>query len=153
MQDTPPNPFQIERGYIVSEEGKRGGLQYRALGDPLEVYLRDEKLTKVQFLAGRKLYRLWYGSARKHRTMRFSDERSSGLGGSAFFLGAEYREAIEAIRGHNERTAAYAVCVEGMPVSDIPCFSSRRSARRHGFLLLRSALDDLAAHFKIKNGH
>lgn len=134
---------------VVMLEGERGGIEFRSFSDPLAVYRNQRWISTKQFRAGLKLYRLWYVGCIASGYVQMQYRETSGAGRPTEFtppgfLATDYREAMAAIRGITSRRVAYWVCCEGIKASK---FDTRRTT---GMDYLRSALDDLAEHFKPK---
>lgn len=139
-----------ERDVIV-EEGDRGGCQMKSSSHPLDFYLRKRLITRLQWVAGNKLYKLWEsGCLASYVQIQYRESTSSARSMQFTPPGAfakEYREAMAAIGNVPQRRVAYYVCCEGQFLSTDPSFPSQRTARRHGMPLLIAALDALHNHF------
>lgn len=142
MQDTPPNPYQIDRGYIVKEDGDRGGAQYKRAGQlPLDYYLAQGRITPKQHRAGRRFESLWATSQHQHKHVQYRYQEYEGGTNefeARFLISVEFVEASNAIRGKDAQSIACWVCLKGERAG--------RGKMHH----LASALDDLAAHFALR---
>lgn len=144
---------RARRKDVVAIGSDRGGVEYRSLADPLDTYVACGNISERQYEAAITLRAVWHRSNRSP----FAQSRhgDSGRGGLPECLPVgiwteEYRKAIGSIRGEREREMAHGVCCEYLAASRIVEFKSRRTAQRRGMIHLKSALDQLAAHFRIR---
>ena len=140
-----------KRGDVVALLGNGGGREYRSLAAPLDFYVANKHITGAQYHAGRKLLRLWVHSVRSPYSQMIYGERDGAGMPEHFPIGmfaVEYRNAILAVRGDNERKVVHAVCCEDISASRCLPYPSKRTAQRLGVQYLVSGLDDLIRHFK-----
>ena len=147
----PIEAHQLLTGKTYYEEGRKGGRQYKSIARPiLEYYLATKAITFDQYRAGNKLFSTWkVGHPQAYAQARYNEGSDATV--TEFmpigFLAIEYRAAMNAIRGQNEKEAARMVCVEDLPANRCFRHMSIATAKRRGMLYLRSALDDLCEHF------
>lgn len=127
---------------VTVEEGDRGGIQYRSLSRPLDLYVRRGHITRRQYRAGHRYYSLWRHSCLRTRYVRMNYGEEGGFVDveSISLSIKEFLDAQRAIGNVKAREVAFLVCCED------------KLAGRTGWMpLLVEALGDLAAHFRIEN--
>ncbi len=153
-----PTPEAMNHGVVRETTEGNKGIQFVRLQFPLDYYFRRNQLEhpkeelrgRRRYDAGNKLYGLWYyGVAAGYRLMVYGEKMPSEEFKNYGLAAHHYRQALESIRGENERKVAYWVCCEGELAGQVKGFKSKRSAQRHGMDYLRSALDDLVSHFGV----
>jgi hypothetical protein len=131
------SPGYTEQKRVSRDEGERGGIQFRAYGEPLAFYEKKGIISLTQKRNGEKFYRTWYYGCWKspYVLMRWEETRS-GNAMDQPLLSEQYRAAMLAMQTLARRRIAYRVCCEGV------------YAGRGNVEMLRDALDDLINHFK-----
>lgn len=136
--ETPPLPYQIEKGLIVALDGKRGGREHRSMSRPFDFYARRQHISIEQYRAGDRFFKLWYYSILQARyaTMRYGDDRGNFCLESHCIAPRDYMDASNYIRPKSRGLVFDVCCMDG----------------KAGKLMVefRDGLDDLISFFKAR---
>ncbi len=127
------------KGNMVAISTDRGGIEYRSIYLPLDLYVAKRQITGEQYEAGERLHALWRGSivAARYTTMRFTDATTGYDAESIALMPRDYFRAMDAVRGFLAKRMVRQVCCFGEP------------AGRGGMVGLRDGLDNLVRHFRL----
>lgn len=138
------------KGDVQMIEGKRGGIEFRAVQIPIDYYLKRSIITKLEYHAANKLYRDFKLSG---QTSGMTINLDPVKGGQKSFSEAQmearerWRLAIGAVNGSIAKLMIIHVCCYGHWLKDTDYLHYKSS--QHAMARFHEAVGDLISHYKL----